>query len=168
VVESFVFVARKQLLGPPYLIYGKKSQNRPPREVPRQAFRIEVVDDFRIDGLAREIYRDLIRYGLFIRDNRGKSIRGSFVPRLFLRKLLIPYAVLALSRKDSVQLKCEEFNDLLLRPDKFKNNFRVSSYESLNLITLFDKDILQPDAQYDIYDDLEDENKNGLSDSKED
>jgi hypothetical protein len=86
------------------------------------AFRLEIVDEFRIDALAREIYRDLVRYGIFIRDSRGKSIRGTFVPRLFLRRLLLPYSALALSKRDSVPLTCEEFKTLLLKPDVFKAN----------------------------------------------
>jgi len=72
VVEAFVAAATKLLLGPTYNIY----EGTKPREVPRMAFRLEIIDEFRIDGLAQEIYRDLIRYGLFMRDNRGKSVRG--------------------------------------------------------------------------------------------
>ena len=56
VVEAFVAAARKMLLGPTYVIVNGKSR----REVPRMAFRLEIIDEFRIDGLAREIYRDLI------------------------------------------------------------------------------------------------------------
>jgi hypothetical protein len=78
------------------------------------AFRIEIIDEFRIEGLAREIYRDLVRYGLFMRDSRGKSVRGTFVPRLYLRRLLLPFCGLALSKRDSVQLTCETFGQLLL------------------------------------------------------
>ena len=119
VVEAFVGAARKLLLGPVYRInHGGKT-----REVPRMAFRLEIVDEFRIDGLAREIYRDLVRYGLFIRDNRGKSVRGTFVPRLYLRRLLLPYGALPLSKRDSVPLTCKEFTLLLLKPDEFKSNF---------------------------------------------
>jgi hypothetical protein len=119
VVEAFVAAARKLLLGPTYRILGGKK----PREVPRMAFRLEIVDEFRIDGLAREIYRDLVRYGLFIRDSRGKSVRGAFVPRLFLRRLLLPYGALALSKRDSVPLSCADFCQLLLKPDDFKANY---------------------------------------------
>jgi len=97
VVEAFVAAARKLLLGPTYSILEGKTR----REVPRMAFRLEIVDEFRIDGLPREIYRDLIRYGLFIRDNRGKSVRGTFVPRLYFRRLLLPYSALALSHSCS-------------------------------------------------------------------
>ena len=109
VVEAFVAAARTLLLGPTYTIVDGKTS----REVPRMAFRLEIVDEFRIDGLATEIYRDLVRYGLFIRDSRGKSVRGTFVPRLFLRRLLLPYGALALSKRDSVPLRCDQFISLL-------------------------------------------------------
>jgi hypothetical protein len=123
VVETFVAAARKLLLGPTYTIREGKA----PGEVPRMAFRLEIVDEFRIDGLAREIYRDLVRYGLFIRDSRGKSVGGTFVPRLFLRRLLLPYSALALSKRDSVPLPCEELKSLLLKPDAFKASFTPPS-----------------------------------------
>jgi hypothetical protein len=108
VVEGFAAAATRLLLGPTYRI----TEGKKPREVPRMAFRLEIVDEFRIDGLAREIYRDLIRYGLFMRDNRGKSVRGAFVPRLYLRRLLLPYCTLALSKRDSVSLSCDNFRRL--------------------------------------------------------
>ena len=116
IVEGFVAAATKLLLGSTYQIY----ESGRPREVPRMAFRLEIIDEFRIDGLAQELYRDLIRYGLFMRDNRGKSVRGAFVPRLYLRRLLLPYCTLALSKRDSVRLTCEEFKRLLLEPDSFR------------------------------------------------
>jgi hypothetical protein len=119
VVEAFVATATALLLGPTYII--REGTMR--REVPRMAFRIEIVDEFRIDGLAQEIYRDLIRYGLFMRDSRGKSVRGAFVPRLYLRRLLLPFATLALSKRDSVLLNSSQFTQLLLRPDTFKAAF---------------------------------------------
>ena len=96
------------------------------------AFRIEIVDEFRIDGLAKEIYQDLVRYGLFMRDSRGKSVRGAFVPRLYLRRLLLPFCSLALSKRDSVQLSCATFTQLLLQPDLFKSNF-LSKRSQTNL-----------------------------------
>jgi hypothetical protein len=125
------------------------------------AFRIEIVDEFRIDGLAREVYHDLVRYGLFIRDSRGKSVRGTFVPRLFLRRLLLPYGTLALSKRDSVPLRCEEFNLLVLKPDLFKANFVVTpggaaAPTNQLVLALFERPPLAvPDAAYD---DLEDSN----------
>ena len=152
VVEAFVMVARKLLFGPTYSIsHGKKN-----REVPRMAFRLEIIDDFRLTGLAKEIYRDLVRYGLFIRDSRGKSIRGTFVPRLFLRRLLLPYSALALSKRDSVHMKCEEFEWLLLKPDEFKKYFNskvgMSQLNKDQISFSFLEDVSYNDEA--IYDDL--------------
>lgn len=117
IVEAFVFAARQLLMGPTYKIDDGKSI----REVPRMAFRVEIIDELRLSGLAAEIYKDLIRYGLFMRDARGKSVRGAMVPRLYLRRFLLPYCTLALSKRDSVPLSCEKFTKLLLAPDIFKS-----------------------------------------------
>lgn len=119
VVEAFVAAAKELLLGPVYVIREGETQ----RDVPRMAFRVEIIDEFRIEGLAQEIYRDLVRYGLFMRDSRGKSVRGTFVPRLYLRRLLLPFCTLALSKRDSVPLTCAAFTQLLLEPDVFKASF---------------------------------------------
>lgn len=120
VVEAFKDAARLELLGPVYVMKEKGHS----REVPKMAFRIEITDEFRLDPLATEIYRDLIRYGLFMRDARGKSVRGAMVPRLYLRRLLLPYCVLALSKRDSVAMSCEWFRGLLLHPDTFMESWR--------------------------------------------
>ena len=119
IVEAFAAAARALLFGPTYTMKETSGE----REVPRMAFRLEIIDEFRIDGLALEIYRDLIRYGLFMRDNRGKSVRGNFVPRLYLRRLLLPYCALALSKRDSVQISCRAFELLLLEPDRFRERY---------------------------------------------
>jgi hypothetical protein len=116
IVEAFKTAARALLFGPVYTM----TENGNAREVPRMAFRIEIVDEFRLGNLAREIYKDLIRYGLFLRDARGKSVRGAMVPRLYLRRLLLPYCTLPLSKRDSVPLQCREFEKLLLYPDVFR------------------------------------------------
>lgn len=147
VVEAFVEAARLVLLGPTYPM----KEGNVIREVPHMAFRIEIMDDFRIDGLAREIYRDLIRYGLFIRDNRGKSVRGTFVPRLYLRRLLLPVGALALSKRDSVRLTCNDFIDLLLRPDEFRSRLDKEHGTHGNQMSLFvtDKTQSEPNAIYD-------------------
>ncbi len=148
IVEAFVDAATQLLAGPAYTI----REGSVPREVPRMAFRLEIVDDFRIEGLAREIYRDLIRYGLFMRDSRGKSVRGAFVPRLYLRRLLLPYCTLALSKRDSVQLTCDDFVLLLLEPDLFKDRFSVKRVPS-DQMQLFDEE--GEDIEYDrTYDDI--------------
>jgi hypothetical protein len=128
VVEAFKDAARFELMGPVYVI--ENGGNR--REVPKMAFRIEVVDDFRVDGLAAEIYRDLLRYGLFMRDARGKSVRGAMVPRLYLRRLLLPYCLLPLSKRDSVQMNCDWFIRLLLQPDEFKLQWLAHRRRALN------------------------------------
>lgn len=120
IVEAFKDAARIELLGPVYVM----KENGRTREVPKMAFRIEITDEFRLDELATEIYRDLIRYGLFMRDARGKSVRGAMVPRLYLRRLLLPYCVLALSKRDSVAMSCEWFRRLLLQPDTFIESWR--------------------------------------------
>jgi hypothetical protein len=118
------------------------------------AFRLEIVDEFRIDGLAREIYRDLIRYGLFMRDNRGKSVRGAFVPRLYLRRLLLPYCTLALSKRDSVSLSCDNFRRLLLEPDAFKASLSAKREAQGQLLMQF-ADSDHPADFEEIYDDLD-------------
>ena len=120
IVEAFKDAARLELMGPVYTM----RENGRTREVPKMAFRIEITDEFRLDALATEIYRDLIRYGLFMRDARGKSVRGAMVPRLYLRRLLLPYCVLALSKRDSVAMSCEWFRTLLLHPDTFMETWR--------------------------------------------
>ncbi len=150
VVEAFVAAATRLLLGPTYTIKEGKDGTKP-REVPRMAFRIEIVDEFRIDGLAQEVYRDLIRYGLFMRDSRGKSVRGAFVPRLYLRRLLLPYCTLALSKRDSVPLTCAEFTQLLLEPDEFKVAFvaRRLHGDQITMEFIEDRYARLADSEYD-------------------
>jgi len=150
VVEAFVAAATRLLLGPTYTIREGAS----PREVPRMAFRIEIIDEFRIDGLAREVYRDLIRYGLFMRDSRGKSVRGAFVPRLYLRRLLLPFATLPLSKRDSVQLTSSGFTQLLLDPDSFKKVVVTNRLDNDQMTMPFVQ--RYSDTGSDLYDDLAD------------
>lgn len=155
IIEAFKEAARLELMGPVYKIreHGKI------REVPKMAFRIEITDEFRLDGLSLEIYSDLIRYGLFMRDARGKSVRGAMVPRLYLRRLLLPYCVLALSKRDSVSMSCEWFRKLLLQPDDFFESWRShrqpwlaidQDQAQLDLGPEFSRDVpLSPDPSYD-------------------
>ncbi len=156
VVEAFVSAARFLLFEPPYQIKHGNSV----REVPRMAFRIEIIDEFRIDGIAKEIYRDLVRYGIFMRDSRGKSIRGTFVPRLYLRRLLLPFCSLAISKRDSVQLTCEAFNNLLLFPDTFKKSYITrrqpkQTQSTQNQLTLFPDERIVSDNHDPAYNDLD-------------
>lgn len=105
---------------------------------PLQAFRIEVREtpyfeedekQSKLKGVplskkAEKYYRDLIRYGVFIRDVRGKSQRGAVVPRLYLRRLLIPTFVLTPSSRDSIGLEVYEFMKLLLDPKEFERHMK--------------------------------------------
>ena len=149
VVEAFAAAARAQLFGPTYIM--KESSGE--REVPKMAFRLEIVDEFRIDGLAFEIYRDLIRYGLFMRDNRGKSVRGNFVPRLYLRRLVLPYCALPLSKRDSVQIDCRRFEQLLLEPDRFREQYSARRQGDVSATRLLPFEGIEateePDPAYD-------------------
>jgi len=153
VVEAFVSCARQKLLGPTYQIKT--------RQVPRMAFRIEITDEFRVEGLAREVYCDLVRYGLFMRDARGKSVRGAMVPRLYLRRLLLPYCTLALSKRDSVSMSCSWFVKMLVQPDEFKADFlpllKSEAKTDPNQLRLIPKDSGEPEtdeADLLAYDDL--------------
>lgn len=164
IVEAFVAAARELLLGPMYGI----AKGGKVRDVPRMAFRIEVIDEFRLGGLAQEIYRDLIRYGLFMRDSRGKSVRGNFVPRLYLRRLLLPFSTLALSKRDSVAMSCVSFEQLLLEPDAFRANTiarRASTMAAGDQITLPFGESLPAREADSIYDDVTPLEGEGLSDA---
>lgn len=91
---------------------------------PKQPRRIEIhnVEPF-ADKRTHELYKGLIRYGLFIRDNRGKSVRGKAVPRLVLRGLLIPYFTLTFSKRDHISFSWEEFCKFLNEPEKYTQEF---------------------------------------------
>jgi len=87
---------------------------------PKQARRIEITSVEYLDGELYDYYRGILRYGVFIRDYKGKSIRGKVVPRLYLRGLLIPSFRLSFSKRDSITMNWEEFCFFLRDPKKFK------------------------------------------------
>lgn len=112
-----------------------KNQDQCP---PWQAFRLEVRESLYFSDSALEdakkkykfttnigaeklerLYRDLIRYGVFLRDVRGKSQRGAVIPRLYLRRLLIPTFLLTPNKRDSVGVEVGEFFMLLSNPEEF-------------------------------------------------
>lgn len=95
-------------------------------EPPMQAFRIEVRETpfFEERSSEKRYYKDLIKYGIFISDVRGKSVRGEVVPRLYLRRLLIPTFVLTPSGRDSIGLEVKEFAMLLNDPEKFEKHMK--------------------------------------------
>ena len=92
---------------------------------PCQASRIEPYDELRLNAEAQGIYDELLRYSVFIEDMRGKSRRGKIVPRLYLRRFLIPHFNLTFSKRDSVELEAEEFSALLLNPVEFEKRHRL-------------------------------------------
>lgn len=94
---------------------------------PWQASRIEPYEELPLSQEASSIYNELIRYSVFIQDFRGKSKRGNVVPRLYLRRFLIPHYSLTFSKRDSVHLEHKELEQLLLEPQKFETKMRVKN-----------------------------------------
>jgi hypothetical protein len=47
------------------------------------------------------------------------------VPRLYLRRFLIPFFNLTFSKRDSLELNVEELNELLLNPKNFEARKRM-------------------------------------------
>ena len=116
IAEAFKEVALHEL--------RTRQGGRQGRDEPKQAFRIEIVDRFSLAGLEQELYEDLVRYGVFLRDDRGKSIRGAIIPRLYLRRLLIPYFTLTFSKVDNVAVKASDFKALLVHPEDFATRWK--------------------------------------------
>ncbi|MCK4734034.1 MAG: hypothetical protein KAT65_16400, partial [Methanophagales archaeon] len=96
---------------------NSKNQEQLP---PWQAFRIEIRDTPDLKDKHLEIYNELLHYGIFFRDIRGKSQRGAVAPRLYLRRLLIPTFLLTPSKRDNIGLNKDEFLQLLEDPEEFK------------------------------------------------
>lgn len=86
---------------------------------PHQSSRIEPYDELDLSDEANNIYSDLLRYSVFIEDRRGKSRRGKVVPRLWLRRFLIPHFNLTFSKRDSIPIENKDLEMLLTQPDKF-------------------------------------------------
>ncbi len=91
---------------------------------PWQASRIEPYEPFVLIPEAQRLYDELLRYSVFIEDFRGKSRRGKVVPRLYLRRFLIPHFNLTFSMHDSIELEPTEFEGFLLDPTRFENRMR--------------------------------------------
>jgi serine/threonine protein kinase len=100
---------------------SKNESNTPPF----QASRIEPFEDPTLSEEAREIYDNLLRYSVFLEDVRGKSRRGLVVPRLYLRRFLIPFFNLTFSKRDSLELNVVDLHDLLLQPKQFETRKRL-------------------------------------------
>ncbi len=99
---------------------------------PRQASRIEPYDELDLSSDAKAIYRELLRYSVFIEDRRGKSRRGKVVPRLWLRRFLIPHFNLTFNKRDSVELENKQIEELLLSPQDFLKKHRKKSSNDTN------------------------------------
>ncbi|MBR3909025.1 MAG: protein kinase family protein [Clostridia bacterium] len=106
-----------------YSLKNKTSKNQGTKP-PKQARKIELVTaNGTLEDQAREYYRGLIRYGVFIQDYRAKSVRGTAATRLYIRSLLIPYCRITFSKRDCISLEWSDFNELLLNPNKFKEEY---------------------------------------------
>ncbi len=116
IVESFGNVAHS------FIKYrdSKNEKGNPPH----QATRIEPYELFVLSDEAQRLYDELLRYSVFIEDFRGKSRRGKVVPRLYLRRFLIPHFNLTFSMRDSIELEPADFELFLLDPRKFEDTYR--------------------------------------------
>ena len=66
----------------------------------------------------QKTYESLLRYGIFLSE-MGKSQRGAVVPRLYLRRLLLPTFLLTPNRRDNIGLEPEDFMLMLIEPELF-------------------------------------------------
>jgi len=117
VVTAFGIVANAYLR----LKDSKNEKGKPPW----QAHRIEPYEQVILSDDAQKIYDELLRYSVFIEDVRGKSRRGKVVPRLYLRRLLIPHFGLTFSMRDSIELEVDEIETLLLDPKQFERKHQL-------------------------------------------
>jgi serine/threonine protein kinase len=91
---------------------------------PKHARRIEIKEVKNFENeIVRDYYKGIIRYGLFLRDNRGKSVGRKVVPRLVLRGLLVPYFTLTYSLRGNIMLTWDDFCQFLEHPDEFTHDY---------------------------------------------
>lgn len=107
-----------------YDLRNKDSKNQD-KLPPKQARKIELTSaNGKLSEEARDYYRGLIRYGVFVQDYRAKSVRGTVATRLYLRSLLIPYFRITFSKRDCITLDWEDFEKLLMMPNEFKIEYK--------------------------------------------
>jgi Protein kinase domain len=129
IVEVFGNVAHSHLK----FLNSKNEEGNPPK----QATRIEPYEPFTLSEQAQQLYDELLRYAVFIEDFRGKSRRGNVVPRLYLRRFLVPHFNLTFSTRDSIEIEPDDFERFLLKPKSFDRELRLKSakqakkYESI-------------------------------------
>jgi serine/threonine protein kinase len=119
VVEAFGNVAASYLKHKT----SKNGENNPPY----QAARIELHTWPNLQNPQKSIYDDLLRYSVFIQDPRGKSIRGVVVPRLYMRRFLIPHFNLTFSGRDSIRMTEKDLLIILSSPDAYEKDKRITS-----------------------------------------
>jgi hypothetical protein len=119
IVEAFGNVAHSHLK----FLNSKNEDGNPPK----QATRIEPYEPFTLSDEAQRLYDELLRYAVFIEDFRGKSRRGNVVPRLYLRRFLIPHFNLTFSTRDSIEIEPGDFEKFLLKPKGFERRLRLKS-----------------------------------------
>lgn len=123
IAEAFHQVASDEL---------KRDIKNEETKVPKQARRIEITESCsELPDDAKDFYKGIIRYGLFVRDTRGKSVRGHVVPRLYLRGLLIPYFRLSFSKRDSISMGKDDFIKFLCSPEDFVAERRTSERRTI-------------------------------------
>jgi hypothetical protein len=116
IVNAFVQICSHELTEGP-LLPGNGTGR------PKQAFRLEVIDELQLSEEATRLLAGLIKYHVFLQDWRGKSVRGLMTPRLYLNGVLIPFSRLTFSRKDNISLTSEELTRLLLTPSGFVEEY---------------------------------------------
>lgn len=112
IVEAFINVSKYEMTK------GKLVGNQGNLN-PKQAFRLEVVDNFSPTPDVIGYLEGLVRWHIFLQDWRGRSVRGMITPRLYLNRILIPYAGLTFSSHDHIQLTNAELVSLLEKPMEF-------------------------------------------------
>ncbi len=121
IVEAFGNVSNSHLK----YLDSKNEEGAPPK----QATRIEPYEPFSLSPTAQQLYDELLRYSVFIEDFRGRSRRGNVVPRLYLRRFLIPHFNLTFSMRDSIELEPVDFETFLVDPRSFDGKLRLKSAE---------------------------------------
>ncbi|MBA3273294.1 MAG: hypothetical protein H0T11_05410 [Chthoniobacterales bacterium] len=136
IVEAFGNIAHSHLR----FLQSKNEKGSPPK----QATRIEPYEMFALSPEAQALYEELLRYSVFIEDFRGKSRRGNVVPRLFLRRFLIPHFNLTFSTRDSIEIEPHQFEAFLRNPKLFEQTLRLKSAEDAGK---YDKELAEKENQ---------------------
>lgn len=90
---------------------------------PFQASRLEVYEDSPMEEEAANLYRLLLRFGIFIQEPRGFGQGETTSRRLYFRRLFLPTFGLSFSRRDCIRLHMRDFMLLLQNPPAAKKSF---------------------------------------------